>query len=236
MAEVEERAATDPARVARVARAGSPGAGRPLPGAYLHTACGARHESWRSVCENCGAFGTLQWRAPGTYGQILPPEPTTSAIAPRPLPAACGESSQPCLPLHPEEDRCSRRPWAGSLPKPSWLATPPTCCGPAVDSQWRAAVRGQGKIATLLAIRRQEEAGLDIVSDGEQARQHFSSMVSWPRSTASISTRRSAWASATNRYRLPIAQPWSPPLKRPAASVHEAEARIARAAPPTPQA
>ena len=28
-------------------------------------ACGAHHETWRSVCESCGAFGTLHWRAPG---------------------------------------------------------------------------------------------------------------------------------------------------------------------------
>jgi HemY protein len=27
------------------------------------------------VCESCGAFGTLHWRAPGTYGHVLPPEP-----------------------------------------------------------------------------------------------------------------------------------------------------------------
>jgi HemY protein len=26
------------------------------------------------VCESCGAFGTLHWRAPGTFGQVLPPE------------------------------------------------------------------------------------------------------------------------------------------------------------------
>ena len=37
-------------------------------------ACAAQHETWRSVCESCGAFGTLQWRAPGTFGHVLPPE------------------------------------------------------------------------------------------------------------------------------------------------------------------
>jgi HemY protein len=78
MAEVEERAAADPARVREwLARA----ALAPADRSWRCTACGARHENWRSVCENCGAFGTLQWRAPGTYGQILPPEPA-SAIAP----------------------------------------------------------------------------------------------------------------------------------------------------------
>ncbi len=60
---------------------------------------------------------------------------------------------------------------AGSLPKPAWLAEPnklwPT---------WRleGAELEQAKgDATLLAIKQQEDAGIDIVGDGEQARQHF---------------------------------------------------------------
>ncbi len=60
---------------------------------------------------------------------------------------------------------------AGSLPKPAWLAEPgklwPT---------WRlaGAALDEGKRdATLLAIKQQEDAGIDIVGDGEQARQHF---------------------------------------------------------------
>src|SRR5579875_1268370 len=60
---------------------------------------------------------------------------------------------------------------AGSLPKPAWLAEP--------DKLWpRWRLEGeplaQGKLdATLLAIKWQEDAGLDIVSDGEMSRQHF---------------------------------------------------------------
>jgi 5-methyltetrahydropteroyltriglutamate--homocysteine methyltransferase len=60
---------------------------------------------------------------------------------------------------------------AGSLPKPSWLAEP--------DKLWPAwrlsgADLEAGKLdATLLAIKMQEDAGIDIVSDGEQSRQHF---------------------------------------------------------------
>ena len=60
---------------------------------------------------------------------------------------------------------------AGSLPKPGWLAETHK-----LWPQWKA----EGKTlleakadATLLWIRAQEEAGLDIVTDGEQARQHF---------------------------------------------------------------
>src|SRR5580692_4197285 len=60
---------------------------------------------------------------------------------------------------------------AGSLPKPSWLAEP--------NRLW-AAWRLQGEEleaakddATILAVKLQEDAGIDIVADGEQARQHF---------------------------------------------------------------
>lgn len=60
---------------------------------------------------------------------------------------------------------------AGSLPKPAWLAETQT-----LWPQWRA----QGdellqakRDATLLWIKLQEDAGLDIIGDGEQARQHF---------------------------------------------------------------
>jgi HemY protein len=71
MAEVEERAHADQAKVHEwLARATDAPADR----AWRCSACGAHHESWRPVCESCGAFGTLHWRAPGTFGQVLPPE------------------------------------------------------------------------------------------------------------------------------------------------------------------
>jgi 5-methyltetrahydropteroyltriglutamate--homocysteine methyltransferase len=60
---------------------------------------------------------------------------------------------------------------AGSLPKPSWLAEPDRLWAP-----WRlegADLEAGKRDATLLAIKEQEDAGIDIVSDGEQARQHF---------------------------------------------------------------
>ena len=60
---------------------------------------------------------------------------------------------------------------AGSLPKPSWLAEPNKLWAP-----WRlsGADLESGKLdATLLAIKMQEDSGVDIVTDGEQARQHF---------------------------------------------------------------
>src|SRR3981189_3037600 len=59
----------------------------------------------------------------------------------------------------------------GSLPKPSWLAEPNKLWAP-----WRPAggeLAAAKLDATLLAVKEQEDAGIDIVSDGEQARQHF---------------------------------------------------------------
>ena len=60
---------------------------------------------------------------------------------------------------------------AGSLPKPAWLAETEK-----LWPQWRAqgAELQQAKLdATLLWIKAQEDAGLDVIGDGEMSRQHF---------------------------------------------------------------
>jgi 5-methyltetrahydropteroyltriglutamate--homocysteine methyltransferase len=60
---------------------------------------------------------------------------------------------------------------AGSLPKPAWLAEPNK-----LWPEWRhtgADLDAAKRDATLLAIKEQEDSGIDIVTDGEQARQHF---------------------------------------------------------------
>jgi 5-methyltetrahydropteroyltriglutamate--homocysteine methyltransferase len=60
---------------------------------------------------------------------------------------------------------------AGSLPKPAWLAEPDK-----LWPQWRlsGADLATGKLdATLIALKLQEDAGIDVVCDGEQSRQHF---------------------------------------------------------------
>jgi len=60
---------------------------------------------------------------------------------------------------------------AGSLPKPSWLAQPETLWSP-----WklRDEELDEGRQDALrLSLDDQRQAGIDIVSDGEQTRQHF---------------------------------------------------------------
>jgi 5-methyltetrahydropteroyltriglutamate--homocysteine methyltransferase len=60
---------------------------------------------------------------------------------------------------------------AGSLPKPEWLAEPNTLWAP-WESKGDELARAK-RDATLLALKLQEDAGIDIVTEGEQARQHF---------------------------------------------------------------
>src|SRR4051795_11825579 len=60
---------------------------------------------------------------------------------------------------------------AGSLPKPAWLAEPKK-----LWPAWRPTgeeLEQAKRDATLLWVKAQEDAGLDIVTDGEQSRQHF---------------------------------------------------------------
>jgi 5-methyltetrahydropteroyltriglutamate--homocysteine methyltransferase len=60
---------------------------------------------------------------------------------------------------------------AGSLPKPAWLAETEK-----LWPKWKAEGPdlAQAKLdATLLWIKAQEDAGLDVIGDGEQSRQHF---------------------------------------------------------------
>jgi 5-methyltetrahydropteroyltriglutamate--homocysteine methyltransferase len=60
---------------------------------------------------------------------------------------------------------------AGSLPKPFWLARPEMLWAPWEQPGEKLAEAKRD--ATLLWIKEQEMAGLDIVGDGEQSRQHF---------------------------------------------------------------
>jgi 5-methyltetrahydropteroyltriglutamate--homocysteine methyltransferase len=60
---------------------------------------------------------------------------------------------------------------AGSLPKPAWLAEPQKLWAP-----WRfsgEALEQAKRDAALVVLKEQEIAGIDIVTNGEQFRQHF---------------------------------------------------------------
>src|ERR1700758_1835316 len=60
---------------------------------------------------------------------------------------------------------------AGSLPKPEWLAEPNILWAP-----WKAegaALSRAKRDATLVWLKLQEDCGIDIVTEGEQSRQHF---------------------------------------------------------------
>jgi 5-methyltetrahydropteroyltriglutamate--homocysteine methyltransferase len=60
---------------------------------------------------------------------------------------------------------------AGSLPKPGWLAEQHKLW-PAWRLEGEALAEAK-RDATVLWLKAQEDAGIDIVSDGEQSRQHF---------------------------------------------------------------
>src|SRR5215210_5102842 len=76
--------------------------------------------------------------------------------------------------------RSSRRPMpelllpttlVGSLPRPAWLATPEN-----VRPDWRLegdSLREGQDDAVLLALQLQDEAGLDVATDGEKRRRHY---------------------------------------------------------------
>ena len=113
---------------------------------------------------------------------------------------------------------------AGSLPKPGWLAEPEK-----LWAGWRlvgeALVEGQND-ATLLALKLQEDAGIDIVSDGEQARQHF--VHGFLEGLDGIDfSRRERIGIRANRYEALVPTVTGPLRRRHA--VHAREARLARA-------
>jgi 5-methyltetrahydropteroyltriglutamate--homocysteine methyltransferase len=113
---------------------------------------------------------------------------------------------------------------AGSLPKPSWLAEPNRLWPP-----WRlaGAELDAAKLdATLIAIKLQEDCGIDIVTDGEQARQHF--VHGFLESVGGIDfTRRVEIGIRKDRYKAMVPTVTGPLSLK--GRVHAAEARFARA-------
>jgi 5-methyltetrahydropteroyltriglutamate--homocysteine methyltransferase len=113
---------------------------------------------------------------------------------------------------------------AGSLPKPAWLAAPNRLWAP-----WRleGGELDQAKDdATLLALKLQEDAGIDIVADGEQARQHF--VHGFLEAVEGIDfDRRVELGIRNNRYKAMCPTVVGP--LRLKSRVHAREARLARA-------
>jgi 5-methyltetrahydropteroyltriglutamate--homocysteine methyltransferase len=113
---------------------------------------------------------------------------------------------------------------AGSLPKPAWLATPRMLWapwlleGPRLDEGKRDAV--------ILAVRDQEDAGIDIVTDGEQTRRHF--VWGFVEQLEGIDFSRMVTIGIrADRYRADVPTVTAPVRRR--GSIHGDEVRFARA-------
>ncbi len=129
----------------------------------------------------------------------------------------------------PPESRCYdpgmfQTTTVGSLPKPDWLAAPEQLWAP-----WRLAgdaLQAGKQRAALDWLREQEQAGIDIVGDGEQFRVHFVhgfleriEGIDW--------NRKTRMGIRNNRYEAEVPTVTAP-LRRPAA-VHVADAAFMRA-------
>ncbi len=113
---------------------------------------------------------------------------------------------------------------AGSLPKPAWLAEPNKLWAP-----WRAegsALDDAKRDATILALKEQEDAGIDVVGDGEQSRQHF--VHGFLERVDGIDfAHKVEMGIRADRYKAMVPQVVGP--VRLKGRVHQTEARIARA-------
>ena len=114
---------------------------------------------------------------------------------------------------------------AGSLPKPSWLAEPET-----LWAAWRPdtddAIVEAKRDATRLVLMEQEKAGIDIVTEGEQSRQHFVHGFLETISGLDFDNRKRIGIRA-DRYEADCPRVIGPVARTRA--VHQSEARFARA-------
>jgi 5-methyltetrahydropteroyltriglutamate--homocysteine methyltransferase len=113
---------------------------------------------------------------------------------------------------------------AGSLPKPSWLAETEKLW-PQWTSQGPELQQAKAD-ATLLWIKAQEDAGLDVIGDGEQARQHF--VHGFVEQVEGIDfVNKVTMGIRNNRYDAQVPQVVAPLRLR--GRVHAFEAQLARA-------
>jgi 5-methyltetrahydropteroyltriglutamate--homocysteine methyltransferase len=112
----------------------------------------------------------------------------------------------------------------GSLPKPSWLAEPNRLWAP-----WRLEgddLARAKRDATILVLKLQEDAGLAIVTDGEQSRHHF--VHGFLKFVEGVDFEHQvAMGIRNNRYTAMV--PTVRSAIRLRGRVHQTEARIARA-------
>jgi 5-methyltetrahydropteroyltriglutamate--homocysteine methyltransferase len=113
---------------------------------------------------------------------------------------------------------------AGSLPKPAWLATPKMLWAPWTPPPDRLAEAQRD--AVLVALAEQEAAGIDIVTDGEQGRQHFVHGF-LARIEGVDFDKRVTIGIRADRYRAEVPTVVGPIRRR--GPVHAEEARFARA-------
>ncbi|MBR1153550.1 methionine synthase [Bradyrhizobium sp. JYMT SZCCT0428] len=113
---------------------------------------------------------------------------------------------------------------AGSLPKPEWLAEPNTLWAP-WKSKGDELARAK-RDATMLAVKLQEDSGVDIVTEGEQARQHF--VHGFLEKVDGIDfAHKVEMGIRKDRYKAMVPQVVAPLTLR--GRVHADEARVARA-------
>src|SRR5256884_9972117 len=114
--------------------------------------------------------------------------------------------------------------FAGRLPNPWWLAKPRVLWAP-----WNlsAPALAEGtRDAVLVALSEQEAAGIDIVSDGEQSRQHF--VHGFLEAIDGVDfTRRVTIGILADRYKAEVPTVTGPLARR--RSVHAEDVRFARA-------
>jgi 5-methyltetrahydropteroyltriglutamate--homocysteine methyltransferase len=113
---------------------------------------------------------------------------------------------------------------AGSLPKPYWLAETNK-----LWPQWKASGADLATAkadATLLWLKAQEDAGIDVVTDGEQSRQHF--VHGFLEAVEGIDFEHKVEMGIRNeRYKAMVPQVTGP--LRLKGRVHATESRLARA-------
>src|SRR5205807_178348 len=151
-------------------------AGRSTTGRCRTPGVWARSLCWATPRIRC----SRSWRRAAPWRSRTPRCSPAASRTIRKIPPWACDSTRDCAGVAPgvpnatraaTEKRMFPTTIAGSLPKPAWLAEPNRLWAP-----WRLAGTdlGEGKRdATLLAIKQQEDAGIDIVGDGEQSRQHF---------------------------------------------------------------